>query len=261
MRFGTCLVGRLEHDLGATDLNLIADVQLALVDARAVHERPRLVPEIDQGDVIRVRRPRSRRACVRHARRRSWWLVRILADLDDVLSHRLVPLEHPTLINRERQNCLGHYSIFLKCSAGGRARHTARDRTTQMFSTDLQHLGDEVGARTNQGRARRLGSHLDRRVVRTESAGSQRIVAELVSRNLPRRPCRHRACPSQRLRLAFPRALTRGNITARPATVPASLVRLEVAIFLFSSSRFARARRTRPDEQWDCTHGPDGVNH
>ena len=71
------------------DLDLIARLDLALVDARAVHHRARLVAEIDERDVL-GRRDLDDRV---HARRElvvdAQVALRVLADLDDVLRHRL----------------------------------------------------------------------------------------------------------------------------------------------------------------------------
>jgi len=50
--FGTGGVGALEHDVRLPDLDLVADVQLALVDSRAIDHRARLVTEVDQRDVL-----------------------------------------------------------------------------------------------------------------------------------------------------------------------------------------------------------------
>ena len=79
--------------LRRADLDLVAGVNLALVDARAVHHRARLVAEIDQRDVVRAGdlddRVHARRELVVDAQ----MALRVLADLDDVLRDGLAANE------------------------------------------------------------------------------------------------------------------------------------------------------------------------
>ena len=99
-------VGALEHDARAADLDLIARVDLALVDPRTVHHRARLVAEIDERDVV----GRSDLDDRVHARRElvvdTQVALRVFADLDDVLGHRLAANELIALVERERESNL-----------------------------------------------------------------------------------------------------------------------------------------------------------
>jgi hypothetical protein len=108
-------LGAFEHDGRAADLNLIAHVQLALVDARAVHHRARLVAEIDERDVVGPGdlddRVHAGGELVVHLQ----VALRVFADFDDVLRHGLATRELTTLIERERQNSLCHCLVFLGC--------------------------------------------------------------------------------------------------------------------------------------------------
>src|SRR5438045_437218 len=45
----------------------------------------------------------------------------------------------------------------------------------------LQHLGDERRSRPNQGRSNRAGTDADRRIIRTETSGVERVVGKLVA--------------------------------------------------------------------------------
>jgi hypothetical protein len=97
----------LEDDLRAADLDLIADADLALVDARAVHQRARLVAEIDQGDVVGPCPDlddgvHARCKLVLHAQ----MALRVFADLDDVLRHRLTAHERLVLVQPKREGDL-----------------------------------------------------------------------------------------------------------------------------------------------------------
>ena len=100
---------------------LIARSHLALVDALAVDQRPRLVAEVDQRDVRRGRhlddRVHTRGEIVIHPE----VAARILADLDDVLRNRVSPYELIPLVQRERERDFGlaltvHRLPYLRCS-------------------------------------------------------------------------------------------------------------------------------------------------
>ena len=110
-------VGALEHDARAADLNLVAGVNLALVDARPVDDRARLVAEIDQRDVV----GRSDLDDRVHARRElvvdPQVTLRVFADLDDVLRHGLTTNELIAFVETERERqpspCPGLASLCL----------------------------------------------------------------------------------------------------------------------------------------------------
>ena len=99
-------LGALEHDLRPADLQLIARVDLALVDARPVHHRARLIAEIDEGDVV------GRRYLDDgvHARGKlvvdAQMALRVLAHLHDVLRHSLTTDERLVLVERKCESDL-----------------------------------------------------------------------------------------------------------------------------------------------------------
>jgi hypothetical protein len=99
-------LGPLEGDAGPADLDLVAWLDAALVDAGAVHERAGLVAQVDEGDVLGRRdlddRVHARRLLVVDAE----MALRVLAQLDDVVGHRLTPHERIVLVERERQSDL-----------------------------------------------------------------------------------------------------------------------------------------------------------
>ena len=101
-RLGAGAFRALENDLGVTNLDLVTNVQLALVDAGAVHHRAGLVTQIDQRDVLGAGNFDDRV----HARGQlvidTQVALRILADFDDVLGNRLTPGELVGLVERER---------------------------------------------------------------------------------------------------------------------------------------------------------------
>ncbi len=94
----------LQHDLRAADLELIAWADLALVDARPVHHRARLVAEIDERDVLRGGDLDDRV----HARGKlvvdTQMALRVLAYLDDILGDRLPADERLVLVERKCQS-------------------------------------------------------------------------------------------------------------------------------------------------------------
>ena len=110
------------------DLDLIARANLALVDALAVHQRARLVAEIDQRDVVGAGdlddRVHARRELVVDAQ----VAARVLADLDDVLRDRLAAHELVALIERERERDLrltmGHRHLASTTSLRSDSRPT-----------------------------------------------------------------------------------------------------------------------------------------
>jgi hypothetical protein len=100
--FGACRLCALQNNRGRADLDLIANVQLALVDPRAVHHRSRLVAEVNQRDVFRTGNldygVHPRGELVVHAQ----VALGIFAHLDDVLSHRLAAGQLIALVQRKR---------------------------------------------------------------------------------------------------------------------------------------------------------------
>src|SRR5699024_8816216 len=100
----------LEHDHRAAHLDLVADVQLALVDPSAIDHRAGLVAQIDERDVFGAsdldHGMHARCELVVHPE----MALGILADLDDVLRHGLPSLQRITLVERECENRLCHAS-------------------------------------------------------------------------------------------------------------------------------------------------------
>src|SRR5689334_18204637 len=99
--------------------------------------------------------------------------LRVLSDFDDVLGNLLAALQRIALIERKCQNSLCHNWSLPGYWAERSALLDVLDR--------LEHFRNERGSRTNERRASRARTNANRRVVRTEAAGVERIVVELVS--------------------------------------------------------------------------------
>jgi hypothetical protein len=103
-------------------LNLVSNVQFALIDARAIYLRARFISKIDQGDVIWTPNfddcvhPRS--LVVVYPKVTLW----VLTNLDDVLRHRLAALKSATLIECKREYSLCHAFGFLHLPAAAPRR-------------------------------------------------------------------------------------------------------------------------------------------